>query len=118
MNYLFSIEHFNLEAYTIYTICQLTYFRVADVTIPQVLHPALSRAMKHPHAGYEDAILPAHLFPSNQINSVLVSMYCSSIQLSLPFRYEINTVYLMGGETQSSAYHSLVVNLPSLGICN
>lgn len=95
MNYLFSIEHFNLEAYT---ICQLTYFRVADVTIPQVLFPALSRAMKHPHAGYEDAILPAHLFPSSQINSILVSMYCSSIQLSLPFRYEINKVYLMGGK--------------------
>lgn len=51
MNYLFSIEHFNSEAYNIYTICQLTYFRVADVTIPQVLFLALSWSHEAPTRG-------------------------------------------------------------------
>lgn len=39
INYLFSIEHFILKAYTIYILCQLTYFGVSDVTISQVLFP-------------------------------------------------------------------------------
>lgn len=61
-------------------------------TIPPVKCSARLQSQKHPDASCEDASLPTQPFSSRQINGVVVTMYCSSVQSSLPRRRKIGGI--------------------------